>query len=85
MGASYLTNPQRLNLGAPVMAANAINDLKATMDQTNWLLGKRARRWVPVYDKREAEDETNHHRNRNKPPRRTQTKYRHNLPAWCPH
>lgn len=54
----YLTNPQRLNLGAPVMAANAINDLKATMDQTNWLLGKqRARRWVPVYDKREAEDD----------------------------
>ena len=53
----YLTNPQRLNLGAPVMAANAINDLKATMDQTNWLLGKqRARRWVPVYDKRETSD-----------------------------
>ena len=49
----YLTNPQRLNLGAPVMAANAINDLKATMDKDSWLIGKQqARRWVPTYDKR---------------------------------
>jgi hypothetical protein len=48
----YLTNPQRLSLGAPVMAANAINELKATMDKTNWVLGKQAaRRWVPVYDR----------------------------------
>lgn len=51
----YLTNPQRLNLGAPVMAANAINDLKATMDKESWLIGKQqARRWVPTYDKRET-------------------------------
>lgn len=47
----YLTNPQRLNLGAPVMAADAINRLKEDMDRNSWLVGKeRARRWVPVYD-----------------------------------
>lgn len=47
----YLTNPQRLNLGAPVLAADAINILKDEMDRDSWLIGKeRARRWVPVYD-----------------------------------
>ena len=46
----YLTNPQRLNLGAPVQVDEALASLQAGMDKDSWLLGKeRARIWVPVY------------------------------------
>jgi hypothetical protein len=47
----YLTNPSRLNLGAPIMAVVSIDQLRASMDRTSWLIGKqRARDWVPLYD-----------------------------------
>lgn len=50
----YLTNPQRLNLGAPVQVKDALAGLQASMDKDSWLLGKeRARIWVPVYTKPE--------------------------------
>lgn len=46
----YLTNPQRLNLGAPIVVKDALGDLQARMSKDDWLLGKeRARIWVPVY------------------------------------
>lgn len=51
----YLTNPQRLNLGAPVVVADSLAILQGQMAKDEWLLGKeRARIWVPVY----LEDET---------------------------
>lgn len=50
----YLTNPQRLNLGAPIVVGDALGDLQARMSKDDWLLGKeRARIWVPVYQKPE--------------------------------
>lgn len=46
----YLTNPQRLNLGAPVVVSDALASLQAQMGKDDWLIGKeRARVWVPVY------------------------------------
>jgi hypothetical protein len=47
----YLTNPRRLNLGAPIAAVVSIDQLRESMDKTSWLIGKeRARNWVPLYD-----------------------------------
>jgi hypothetical protein len=47
----YLTNPRRLNLGAPIAAVVSIDQLRESMDKTSWLVGKeRARNWVPLYD-----------------------------------
>ena len=47
----YLTNPSRLNLGAPVAAVVSIEQIKEAMDNESWLIGKqRARDWVPLYD-----------------------------------
>ena len=47
----YLTNPSRLNLGAPIAAIVSIDQLRESMDKTSWLIGKeRARDWVPLYD-----------------------------------
>ena len=46
----YLTNPQRLNLGAPIVVSDALRDLQARMSKDDWLLGKeRARVWTPTY------------------------------------
>ncbi len=46
----YLTNPHRLNLGAPAQANAAITMLKENMNRDSWLIGKeRARIWVPSY------------------------------------
>ncbi len=46
----YLTNPTRLNLGAPVLTQASINQLKDNMDTDNWLIGKeRARAWTPRF------------------------------------
>ena len=46
----YLTNPTRLNLGAPVLAQGAIDALEARLDRETWLAGKeRARTWTPVF------------------------------------
>ena len=46
----YLTNPQRLNLGAPVVVSDALRDLQTRMSNDDWLLGKeRARVWTPTY------------------------------------
>lgn len=53
----YLTNPQRLNLGAPVQVSDSLAQLQADMDKESWLLGKeRARIWVPIYSKPETGD-----------------------------
>ena len=47
----YLTNPSRLNLGAPIAAIVSIDQMRESMDKTSWLIGKeRARDWVPLYD-----------------------------------
>ena len=47
----YLTNPSRLNLGAPIAAVVSIDQIKGSMDKETWLIGKqRARNWVPLYD-----------------------------------
>jgi hypothetical protein len=47
----YLTNPSRLNLGAPIAAVVSIDQIKESMDKNSWLIGKqRARDWVPLYD-----------------------------------
>ena len=47
----YLTNPSRLNLGAPIAAVVSIEQIKEAMDKESWLIGKqRARNWVPLYD-----------------------------------
>lgn len=47
----YLTNPSRLNLGAPIAAVVSIEQIKEAMDNESWLIGKqRARDWVPLYD-----------------------------------
>lgn len=47
----YLTNPSRLNLGAPIAAVVSIDQIKESMDRESWLIGKqRARDWVPLYD-----------------------------------
>ena len=55
----YLTNPQRLNLGAPVVINDALDDLQARMSKEDWLLGKeRARVWTPVYQEPETPDAT---------------------------
>lgn len=52
----YLTNPQRLNLGAPVQIKDTLATLQASMDKESWLRGKeRARVWVPVYSKPEID------------------------------
>jgi TPR repeat protein len=49
----YLTNPSRLNLGAPIAAFVSIDQIRESMDKTSWLIGKeRARDWVPLYDKK---------------------------------
>ena len=49
----YLTNPSRLNLGAPIAAVVSIDQIRESMDKTSWLIGKeRARDWVPLYDKK---------------------------------
>ena len=46
----YLTNPTRLNLGAPVLAQGAIDALETRLDRETWLAGKeRARVWTPVF------------------------------------
>ena len=46
----YLTNPTRLNLGAPVLAQGAIGALESRLDRETWLAGKeRARIWTPVF------------------------------------
>ncbi len=51
----YLTNPTRLNLGAPPLATASINNLKTSMSEDSWLLGKqKARQWVPTYTAPEA-------------------------------
>ena len=36
----YLTNPTRLNLGAPVLAQGAIDALEVRLDRETWLAGK---------------------------------------------
>ena len=47
----YLKNPSRLNLGAPIDAVVSIDQIKASMDNESWLIGKeRARVWVTLYD-----------------------------------
>jgi len=47
----YLTNPSRLNLGAPISAIVSVDQMRESMDKTSWLIGKeRARDWVPLYD-----------------------------------
>ena len=47
----YLTNPSRLNLGAPIAAVVSIEQIKEAMDNKSWLIGKqRARDWVPLYN-----------------------------------
>lgn len=46
----YLTNPTRLNLGAPLLAQRSIENLKSSMSEDEWLLAKqKARIWVPHY------------------------------------
>lgn len=53
----YLTNPKRLNLGAPIVVTDALGDLQARMSKDDWLLGKeRARIWTPVYSEAETPD-----------------------------
>tara|TARA_B110000971_G_C19963806_1_gene479210 strand:- start:553 stop:1212 length:660 start_codon:yes stop_codon:yes gene_type:complete len=55
----YLTNPQRLSLGAPVLVAFAIEELEKSMNRNLWLQGKeRARNWTPVYDQTNANAQT---------------------------
>lgn len=55
----YLTNPQRLNLGAPVLVAFAIEELEKNMSRTLWLQGKeRARNWAPVFDPGQKQSQT---------------------------
>ena len=47
----YLTNPTRLNLGAPITAGVSIDQIRGSMEEKSWLLGKqRARDWVPLYE-----------------------------------
>ena len=42
----YLKNPSKLNLGAPIDAVVSIDQIKASMDNESWLIGKeRARVW----------------------------------------
>ena len=49
----YITNPTRLNLGAPILAHASIDHLRQTMPKKDWLLGKeRARLWSPTYPRR---------------------------------
>lgn len=46
----YLTNPQRLTLGAPSNIAPVIDYLQASMSRDDWLSGKEmARLWVPSF------------------------------------
>jgi len=46
----YLTNPQRLTLGAPSTIAPVIDYLQASMSRDDWLSGKEmARLWVPTF------------------------------------
>ena len=46
----YLSNPVRLNLGAPVLAQTSIDKLRDGMDKHSWLEGKeKARLWVPAF------------------------------------
>jgi len=46
----YLTNPQRLTLGAPLTIAPVIDYLQASMSRDDWLSGKEmARLWVPTF------------------------------------
>ena len=55
----YLTNPSRLNLGAPVLVKDALAGLQSMMDNDSWLLGKeRARVWVPAYMEPEVVPDT---------------------------
>ncbi|MDC0147722.1 hypothetical protein OAI46_02475 [Alphaproteobacteria bacterium] len=47
----YLTNPQRLTLGAPLEIEGPINNLKAGLTSDDWLIGKeRARQWVATFE-----------------------------------
>ncbi len=48
----YLTNPLRLQIGAPIIDEAKIKKLENNMIKNNWLLGKElARNWIPVYNK----------------------------------
>jgi hypothetical protein len=47
----YLTNPNRLTIGAPVFIAHVIDNLQSQITTDEWLLGKeRARVWTPRFD-----------------------------------
>jgi hypothetical protein len=53
----YLTNPQRLGLGAPITVGFAIEALEKNMPRRLWLQGKeRARNWAPVYETAPPQD-----------------------------
>ena len=46
----YLTNPSRLNLGAPIAAVVSIEQIKEAMDNESWLIGKERARLGALYD-----------------------------------
>ena len=47
----YLTNPLRLQIGAPIIDEAKLKKLENKMLKNKWLLGKElARNWIPVYD-----------------------------------
>jgi hypothetical protein len=48
----YLTNPLRLQIGAPIIDEAKLKKLENSMLKNKWLLGKElARNWIPVYNK----------------------------------
>lgn len=48
----YLTNPLRLQIGAPIIGEKKLKKLENNMTKNQWLLGKElARNWFPVYIK----------------------------------
>jgi hypothetical protein len=48
----YLTNPLRLQIGAPIIEEKKLKKLENNMTKNQWLLGKElARNWFPVYIK----------------------------------
>ena len=48
----YLTNPLRLQIGAPIIEEKKLKKLENNMTKNQWLLGKElARNWIPVYNK----------------------------------
>lgn len=46
----YLTNPLRLQIGAPLIEEKQLKNLENKMTKNQWLSGKElARNWIPVY------------------------------------